>query len=202
MQCILYKIYFWKVFHMHYNLICILYALLCGQKFYSYKKWLLQYLSVVIHHHMGVTMELSTPMLRCGKVVSIGPPCKSFVRRCSQYQRHENINTRDVMPLILNLHIDIFDVWGINFMGPFPNSEGCEYISVVVGYVSKWVKTIPCWAANAMYSKKMFHKVIFSRNGVPRIVISDGGSHFIDRTFQKALSEVGVDHWIAIPYHP
>jgi transposase InsO family protein len=32
--------------------------------------------------------------------------------------------------------------------------------------------------------------------------ISDGGSHFIDRTFQKALTEVGVDHRIATPYHP
>jgi hypothetical protein len=34
-----------------------------------------RYLSVVIHHHMGVTMELSAPMLWCGKVVSTGPPC-------------------------------------------------------------------------------------------------------------------------------
>jgi hypothetical protein len=33
MQCILYKIYFWKVVHMYYKLICILYALLCGQNF-------------------------------------------------------------------------------------------------------------------------------------------------------------------------
>jgi hypothetical protein len=33
MQCILYKIYFWKVFHVYYNLICILYALVCGQNF-------------------------------------------------------------------------------------------------------------------------------------------------------------------------
>jgi transposase InsO family protein len=48
----------------------------------------------------------------------------------------------------------------------------------------------------------MFHEVIFPRYGVPRIVISDGGSHFIDRTFQKALTEVGVDHRIATPYHP
>jgi hypothetical protein len=41
--------------------------------------------------------------------------------------------------------------------------------------------------------KEMFHEVIFLRYGVARIVISDGGSHFIDRTFQKALSKVGVD---------
>jgi hypothetical protein len=33
MQYILYKIYFWKVFHVYYNLICILYALLCGHNF-------------------------------------------------------------------------------------------------------------------------------------------------------------------------
>jgi transposase InsO family protein len=48
----------------------------------------------------------------------------------------------------------------------------------------------------------MFHEVIFPRYGVPKIIISDGGSHFIDRTFWKALSEVGVYHWIATPYHP
>jgi transposase InsO family protein len=52
-----------------------------------------------------------------------------------------------------------------------------------------------------MNSKKMFDEVIFLRYGVPRIVISDGGSHFIDQTFQK-VSEVGVDHRIATPCHP
>jgi hypothetical protein len=108
---------------------------------------------------------------------------KSFVRCCSQCRRHGNINTRDAMPLTSNLQIDIFDVWGINFMGPFPNSEGCEYILVAVDYVSKWVEVLPCQDVDAMHSKKMFYKVIFPRYGVPRIVISDGGSHFIDRTF-------------------
>jgi transposase InsO family protein len=57
-------------------------------------------------------------------------------------------------------------------------------------------------AANAMHSKKVFPEVIFPRYGVPRIVISDGGSHFIERTFRKALSKVGVDQRIATPYHP
>jgi hypothetical protein len=51
---------------------------------------------------------------------------KSFVRCCSQCQRHRNINTRDAMTLTLNFQIDIFDVWGIDFMGPFPNSKGCK----------------------------------------------------------------------------
>jgi transposase InsO family protein len=87
-------------------------------------------------------------------------------------------------------------------MGPFPNSKGCEYNLVAVDYVSKWVEALTCRAADAMHSKRMFQEVIFPRYGVPRVVISDGGSHFIDRTFRKALTEVGVDHRIATPYHP
>jgi acetylglutamate kinase len=65
-------------------------------------------------------------------------------------------------------------------MGPFPNSEGCEYILVAIDYVSKWVEALPCHIADTMHSKKMFHEVIFLRYRVPRIVISYGGSYFID----------------------
>jgi hypothetical protein len=126
---------------------------------------------------------------------------KSFVQRCSRCQRHGNINIRDAMPLTSNLQIDIFDVQGIDFMGPFPNSESCKYILVVVDYVSKWVEALPCWAIDAMHSKRMFHEIIFPRYGVPRIIIGDGGSHFIDRTFWKALTKVGVYLQIATPYH-
>jgi hypothetical protein len=76
---------------------------------------------------------------------------KSFVRRCSQCQRHRNINTRDAMPLTSNLQIDILDVCGIDFIVPFPNSEGCEYILVAIDHVSKWVEALPCQAADAMH---------------------------------------------------
>jgi hypothetical protein len=85
--------------------------------------------------------------------------------------------------LTSNLEIDIFDAWGIDFMGPFPNSEGCKYILVAVDYVSKWMEALPCRVADVMHSKKMFHEVIFLKYGVPRIVISDEGSYFIDHTF-------------------
>ncbi|KAL6312842.1 hypothetical protein AAG906_022591 [Vitis piasezkii] len=41
------------------------------------------------------------------------------------------------------LIVDLFDDWGIDFMGPFPMSFGNPYILVGVDYVSKWVETIP-----------------------------------------------------------
>ena len=87
------------------------------------------------------------------------------------------------MPLTYNLQVKLFDVWGIDYMGPFVKSQGCEYILVVIDYVSKWVEAMPCRAADAKHARKMFHEIIFPRFGTPRMVISDGGSHFIDSAF-------------------
>jgi hypothetical protein len=44
---------------------------------------------------------------------------------------------------------------------------------------------MPCRAADSRSSKKMFEEIIFSRFGIPRMVISDGGSHFIDKAFNS-----------------
>jgi hypothetical protein len=62
-------------------------------------------------------------------------------------------------------------------MGPVPPSKKCEYIMVAVDYVSKWVEALPCKNADNINSKRIFEEIIFPKFGVPRIVISDGGSH-------------------------
>ena len=41
------------------------------------------------------------------------------------------------MPLCNMLEVELFDVWGIDFMGLFPPSKGNLYILVLVDYVSK-----------------------------------------------------------------
>jgi hypothetical protein len=51
---------------------------------------------------------------------------KDFVRRCLRCQKHCSISTRDAMPLTTNLQVEIFDVWGIDCMGPFPMLGNCE----------------------------------------------------------------------------
>jgi hypothetical protein len=106
-----------------------------------------------------------------------------FIRRCIPCQKHGNINARDAIPLITNLQLEHFDVWGIDYMGPFPKSWQCEYILVVVDYVSKWVQALPCQAADSNNAKRMFLETIFPCFGIPRMVISNGGPHFIDTRF-------------------
>jgi transposase InsO family protein len=106
------------------------------------------------------------------------------------------------MPLTNNLQIKQFDCWGIDYMGQFLKSKNSEYILVAVDHVSKWVEAMPCRAADSRNSKKMFEEVIFPRFGVPRLVISDGGTHFINKNFRKYLAKYGIRHIVATPYHP
>ena len=49
---------------------------------------------------------------------------------------------------------------------------------------------------------KLLKKNIFSRFGVPRVLISDGGSHFCNSQLQKVLGHYNVTHKVASPYHP
>ncbi|KAF8109259.1 hypothetical protein N665_0099s0010 [Sinapis alba] len=67
---------------------------------------------------------------------------QDFVSRCDSCQRRENITKRNEMPQNPILEVEVFDVWSIDFMGPFPSSFGNEYILVSVDYVSKWVEAI------------------------------------------------------------
>ena len=55
-------------------------------------------------------------------------------------QRTGNITHKNQIPLTNILVSEILDVWGIDFMGPFPSSFGNLYILLVVDYVSKWIE--------------------------------------------------------------
>ena len=77
------------------------------------------------------------------------------------------------MPLQSILEVEIFYVWGIDFMGPFPPSEGKEYILIAVDYVSKWVEAILTRTNNYRVVNKFIVTNIFTRFGCPRAIISN-----------------------------
>jgi hypothetical protein len=63
----------------------------------------------------------------------------AFCKTCENCQKLGSISKRHMMPLNPILVIEIFDYWGIDFMGP---PFGFLYILVVVDYVSKWIEAI------------------------------------------------------------
>ena len=71
------------------------------------------------------------------------------------------------MPQNFILKCEIFDLWGIDFVGPFPTSHGNKYILVAVDYVSKWVEAQALPSNDARVVVR-FLKKLFSRFGAPR----------------------------------
>ena len=72
-----------------------------------------------------------------------------------------------MMSLNLILVVEIFDVSGIDFIGPFPSFFGNQYILIVVDYVSKWVEAIPCRTNDHKVVIGFFKSNIDSRFGFP-----------------------------------
>ena len=80
------------------------------------------------------------------------------------------------MPIILE--VELFDLWGMDFMSPFPSSFSNLYILLSMDYVSKWVKAIPTRTNDASVVIRFLRSHIFTRFETPRALITDGGSHF------------------------
>nr|GEW26895.1 reverse transcriptase domain-containing protein [Tanacetum cinerariifolium] len=124
-----------------------------------------------------------------------------LVKNCDSCQRERKISQKDEMPQNAIQVCKIFDVWGIDFMGPFLNSKRNKYILVAVDYLSKWVeaKALPTNDARVVVK---FLKSLFSWFGTPKAIISDRGTHFYNDQFAKVMSKYGVTHRLSTAYHP
>ncbi|XP_022842008.1 uncharacterized protein LOC111365705 [Olea europaea var. sylvestris] len=85
-----------------------------------------------------------------------------LVKRCDRCQRTENISRRNEIPLHNILEVEIFDVWGIDLMGPFSLSFSNQYILVVIDYVSKWVEVVVLPTNDAKVLKKILEVIVNS----------------------------------------
>ncbi|XP_075076375.1 uncharacterized protein LOC142163025 [Nicotiana tabacum] len=125
-----------------------------------------------------------------------------LLRSVTSVREHGTITKRHEMPLNNILEVEIFDVWGINFMGPFPLSKGNKYILLAVDYVSKWVEAIALPTNDVMVVAVFVKNNIFSRFKTPRALISDEEIHFCNWLLNNLLAEYGVRHRVATTYHP
>ncbi|CAM8877701.1 unnamed protein product [Rhodiola kirilowii] len=102
------------------------------------------------------------------------------------------------MPIVVD---DVFDIWGIYFMGPFPASFVYLYILVAVDYVSKWVEAKATRCDDAKTVVDFLRTNIFCKYGVPKDIISDQGTHFYNRPMAAAMRQYRVLHRTSTAYH-
>ncbi|GJU32603.1 reverse transcriptase domain-containing protein [Tanacetum coccineum] len=125
----------------------------------------------------------------------------TLVRLCKACQKTGNISKRDEMPLNNIQVCEIFDVRGIDFMGPFLKLHKFEYILVAVEYVSKWAEAqaLPTNDARVVIT---FLKKLFCRFEMPKALINDRGTHFCNKIMENTMKRYGVNHHFSTSYQP
>nr|GEY01692.1 reverse transcriptase domain-containing protein [Tanacetum cinerariifolium] len=124
-----------------------------------------------------------------------------LVKRYDSCQRQGKVSQKNEMPQNFIQICEIFDVWGIDFMGPFPSSKGNKYILVAIDYLSKWVeaKALPTNDARVVVK---FLKSLFTWFGTPKAIISDRGTYFCNDQFSRVMAKYEVTHRLSTSYHP
>ena len=90
-----------------------------------------------------------------------------------------------------------FEIWAIDFIGPFPipaKITGARYIISAVEYVTKWVEAEPVDTCSNEIDAKCIYENIITRFGCPITLISDQESHFINKTIKELTAQFEIDH--------
>ncbi|GJR68133.1 reverse transcriptase domain-containing protein [Tanacetum coccineum] len=152
-------------------------------------------LEILAHYHSGPTRGHHSASVTGRKVYEAGfywlgifKDAKDYVMKCDACQKLGNILSRNKLPQNNIQVCEVFNVWGLDFMGPFLDSKGNKYILVAVDYVSKWfeAQALPTNDARVLVR---FLKGLFSRFGVPKALISDRGTHFFTNRAIKRILE-------------
>ncbi|CAH8585253.1 unnamed protein product [Schistosoma margrebowiei] len=85
----------------------------------------------------------------------------------------------------------------VDFAGPI---NGITYL-VVVDAFSKWPEIVPVIPPTTTQTIQLLTEM-FSRNGLPDIIVSDNGSQFTSSQFQEFCKRLSIKHFRSPPYHP
>ena len=88
-------------------------------------------------------------------------------------------------------------------MGPInPSSNGYIWILVATKYFTKWVEAIPLKKATGAAIANFVREHIITRFGIPKRLISDNGTSFINKGMKGLTEAYYIKHGWSTPYYP
>ena len=106
--------------------------------------------------------------------------------------------------LLTQLPAEPFMKWGLDFIGPVVKTRhtGCRYILVATDYATKWIEARALRGNTAKETAKFLYEAILTRFGCPLQLVSDQGSHFLNKTIQNLTDHFLLRHTTSTTYYP
>lgn len=127
----------------------------------------------------------------------------AHVQTCDTCQRFDKRANR-TWPLIPIQPILPFEKWGVDYVGPIHlTSRGCKnYIIVAADYFMKWPKARDVHKDNAKETARFLMEHVICQFGLPRMLLSDRGTHFLNKVIKSLTTSLYIRHEVSIPYNP
>jgi hypothetical protein len=109
------------------------------------------------------------------------------------------------MPLRLQVTLQAFEKWAIDFAGPInlpTKRTRARYIIIATKHLTRWAEATPVRDCNAKITAHFLFEHIITGFGCPRVLMSDQSTHFINNTICAMLEEFEVHHQKRALYHP
>ena len=127
----------------------------------------------------------------------------NLVKKCTKCQIHE------IVPRLPQIELSniqspwLFMQWGIDIVGPLEKAPGqLKFHIVAIDYFTKWIEAEPLAKITSKNALNFVWKNIVCRFGVPKILVSDNGTQFTDRTFREWCDGLQIQQNFTSVAHP
>ncbi|KAL3682263.1 hypothetical protein R1sor_000285 [Riccia sorocarpa] len=119
-----------------------------------------------------------------------------YVKRCDPCQRTGRPTATTRWPLTPILPLAPFEKWGMDFVGPISPATRTKkrYILVATDYLTRMVEAEATRKDDAATVAKFLFEKIICRYGVPLELVSDRGTHFVNKTISALTERYGIKH--------
>lgn len=127
---------------------------------------------------------------------------ESYVCKCDKCQRHASTIHSPTELLHTMTAPYPFIRWGMDIIGPMPNSRQKRFILVLTDHFIKWVEAEAYASITDKEVQKFFWKNIICRHGLPYEIITDIGSQFISHNFKEFCDRWRIRLNMSTPRNP
>ena len=123
---------------------------------------------------------------------------KAYVKGCLECQRVRKGSAGKIPMGEMPIHNILFNNVATDIVSPFPRAKLFKFLLIYICLASRYPEAITMKSATAAECLME----IFSRNGIPRTILSDQGSQFMGIFVKGLCKRLGISQIRTTPYHP